>query len=177
MSLRNRGYLIESDVEIEVSEKPGDPDFKNVKWQGWTVIVPVRDVDAFVKHLRSMHEIISYGKLDRKTYEMLCKKFGVKPVQDKELSGYYGIRHVNFSMSHYNSPKPGYRESAISGQLGQQRFFAIEREMKSKSVVSARAAMAGPVARDGQIWEPCVKCGKEPSYLPLHLCKKCWPSQ
>lgn len=28
---------------------------------------------------------------------------------------------------------------------------------------------------EGQIWEPCEKCGHEPSYTPLHLCKKCWP--
>lgn len=27
----------------------------------------------------------------------------------------------------------------------------------------------------GQLWEPCEKCGEEPVYLPLHRCKKCWP--
>ena len=25
---------------------------------------------------------------------------------------------------------------------------------------------------EGQLWEPC-KCGKEPVYMPSHLCEKC----
>ncbi len=31
------------------------------------------------------------------------------------------------------------------------------------------------VKKGGQLWEPC-RCGREPVYLPLHLCEKCWPS-
>lgn len=30
-------------------------------------------------------------------------------------------------------------------------------------------------AKQGQLWEPCERCGAEPVYLPLHLCDKCWP--
>ncbi|MGP9551763.1 hypothetical protein [Halomonas sp. AOP42-D1-22] len=27
----------------------------------------------------------------------------------------------------------------------------------------------------GQLWEPCVSCGSEPVYMPLHRCEQCWP--
>lgn len=27
----------------------------------------------------------------------------------------------------------------------------------------------------GQLWEGCERCGQEPCYMPLHLCKNCWP--
>lgn len=27
----------------------------------------------------------------------------------------------------------------------------------------------------GQLWERCEKCGREPVYMPLHLCEHCWP--
>jgi len=33
-----------------------------------------------------------------------------------------------------------------------------------------------PPRKRGQLWEPCEKCGGEPSYMPLHLCSLCWPS-
>lgn len=33
------------------------------------------------------------------------------------------------------------------------------------------------VPMQGQLWEPCERCGCEPVYMPLHLCQKCWPRQ
>ena len=27
----------------------------------------------------------------------------------------------------------------------------------------------------GQLWEECERCGKEPVYLPYFLCEDCWP--
>lgn len=27
----------------------------------------------------------------------------------------------------------------------------------------------------GQLWEECPRCGREPIYMPLHLCEHCWP--
>jgi hypothetical protein len=30
--------------------------------------------------------------------------------------------------------------------------------------------------KQGQLWEGCRKCGREPVYMPLHLCDKCWPT-
>lgn len=29
--------------------------------------------------------------------------------------------------------------------------------------------------KTGQLWEECQKCGREPVYMPLHLCDYCWP--
>ena len=29
--------------------------------------------------------------------------------------------------------------------------------------------------KQGQLWEPCERCGNEPSYMPLGLCNRCWP--
>ena len=29
--------------------------------------------------------------------------------------------------------------------------------------------------KTGQLWEPCPKCGREPVYMPLGLCDRCWP--
>lgn len=31
-------------------------------------------------------------------------------------------------------------------------------------------------AMTGQLWEPCVSCGAEPVYMPLHRCEACWPT-
>lgn len=28
---------------------------------------------------------------------------------------------------------------------------------------------------EGQLWEPCPRCGKEPVLMPLHLCAECYP--
>lgn len=33
---------------------------------------------------------------------------------------------------------------------------------------------AGP-KKTGQLWEECPRCGREPVYMPLHLCDHCWP--
>ncbi len=33
---------------------------------------------------------------------------------------------------------------------------------------------AGP-RKTGQLWEECPNCGREPIYMPLHLCDHCWP--
>lgn len=30
------------------------------------------------------------------------------------------------------------------------------------------------IEKRGQLWEPCG-CGREPVYMPLHLCDRCWP--
>ena len=35
-------------------------------------------------------------------------------------------------------------------------------------------AAAGP-RKTGQLWEECPQCGREPIYMPLHLCDHCWP--
>jgi len=29
--------------------------------------------------------------------------------------------------------------------------------------------------KTGQLWEECPQCGREPIYMPLHLCAHCWP--
>jgi ribosomal protein S27AE len=36
-------------------------------------------------------------------------------------------------------------------------------------------AQGGP-KKTGQLWEECPKCGREPIYMPLHLCDHCWPT-
>jgi len=33
---------------------------------------------------------------------------------------------------------------------------------------------SGP-KQTGQLWEECPRCGREPVYMPLHLCDHCWP--
>ena len=33
---------------------------------------------------------------------------------------------------------------------------------------------SGP-KKSGQLWEECPQCGREPIYMPLHLCDHCWP--
>lgn len=35
-------------------------------------------------------------------------------------------------------------------------------------------ATGGP-RKTGQLWEECPRCGREPVYMPLHLCEHCWP--
>lgn len=42
-------------------------------------------------------------------------------------------------------------------------------------VTFAKIADRGP-KKEGQLWEECERCGREPVYMPLHLCDRCWPS-
>ena len=50
-----------------------------------------------------------------------------------------------------------------------------ERGQKAKHIKcpTDKTIQAGP-KKTGQLWEEC-RCGREPIYMPLMLCDRCWP--
>lgn len=52
-------------------------------------------------------------------------------------------------------------------------------ECRDGEAVERRARRQKPVncgpKKTGQLWEECPRCGREPIYMPLHLCDRCWP--
>lgn len=57
-------------------------------------------------------------------------------------------------------------------------YWDMLKEWKRRQKNKAPAPVAGGAyipKKEGQVWEPCERCGREPAYMPLHLCDKCWP--
>lgn len=52
-----------------------------------------------------------------------------------------------------------------------------KRGQKARHITCPEGAPArtGP-KKTGQLWEECPQCGREPVYMPLHLCDECWPA-
>lgn len=46
---------------------------------------------------------------------------------------------------------------------------------KATHVTCPATTNGGGPKKTGQLWEECPKCGREPVYMPLHLCDHCWP--
>lgn len=38
-----------------------------------------------------------------------------------------------------------------------------------------RPARRFPPEKEGQLWEECPHCGREPVWMPLMVCDRCWP--
>jgi hypothetical protein len=142
---------------------------------GWPVAPD--DVDAFIAHM-SIWLPLNCKQFSRDEYETLCLANNVTPEPDERLGGYrdsYG----DFGMSHYHTD-PKNRQIGIASTLHQGRSFGLKQERKQQvGPISEVIIQIGPepkIKREGQLWEPC-KCGREPVYMPLHLCDKCWPKE
>lgn len=159
---------------IEVTDSSDKLGYKRVSWDGYHVDMPSKEVKGFVDHKETMGEIIGCGAMSRDKYETMAKRLRVKAYPDEEL-GIYGDKYGNYSMYQYD--KPENRKGAITAQLRQQRWMGIEKERHDEKKEKSSVHSTGQIKPTGQLWEPCSKCGHEPSYMPLGLCKKCWPSQ
>jgi len=113
------------------------------------------------------------GECDtREGYETACATAGVDTVTDADIATSYAIAYGDFSFPEY-SP-----EVIVQMVLARYRKIALDAEAKSAANlepegVPQQSTPTVPV-KSGQLWEPC-RCGKEPVYMPLHLCDACWP--
>lgn len=99
----------------------------------------------------------------REEYEAACTNLGVKALADVDC---YGVRHGAFSFPEYEP------DHVLAMGLARLRLRALDAE-KPERVAEAIIVPA----KQGQLWEPCKKCGHEPVYMPLNLCERCWPNR
>lgn len=110
-----------------------------------------------------------YGHpLSRAEYETACARCAVAPLSDNECLG-YGVRYLNFSFPEYPA------ERVVQMMLAHRRMQFIDLEAETEQKPRDNRAAAVPPSKQGQLWEPCESCGREPVYMPLNLCDACWP--
>lgn len=104
----------------------------------------------------------------RAGYERACAAAGVDALSDGEIAQSYGVAYGVFSFPEYQP------DHIIMMRLAAARKDALEKQLAVERMQTQRPATAQTIERGGQLWEPC-ECGREPVYMPLHLCAACWP--
>lgn len=102
--------------------------------------------------------------LTRADYEAACLTLGVTALSDREVDS-YGVRYGDFRFPEYSS------QHCASMWLARQRLTTID---QGKPVTPPVSPVGIPI-KEGQLWEPCPKCGNEPVWMPLNVCERCWP--
>lgn len=114
--------------------------------------------------------------LERSEYERICLEHGVQTRSDEACDS-YGVRYGVFAFPEYGA------EHVAEMSMASRRLRGIEAEQAAAKAAQVPVAVAGAAVaptqtrRSGQLWEPCERCGREPVYMPLHLCDRCWPTQ
>ena len=108
------------------------------------------------------------GPLSRNDYLRECKRFRVQALSDDECDS-YGVKYGNFYGFGYPT------KTCVEMALAYRRLKAIEACREEARKLSPTPAQPWPPAQTGQLWEPCENCGREPVYMPLHVCDECWP--
>lgn len=120
--------------------------------------------------MRNHESLFQAGqRLTRQEFENICQDIGLPAPSDAEL-GEYWDRYGAYWMPQYDRTKPKH----IMLAARQARWFAIERENPETPPQPQPRKIP---AKEGQLWQPCEQCGREPSYLPLELCDNCWPKE
>lgn len=103
--------------------------------------------------------------LSREAYEQACDALDVAAMPDAKCQG----RGV-FSYPSYDA------EVVLATRMADKRCRGIKTEQVA---MSPPASLREPeeIRPQGQLWEPCEACGREPVYLPLHRCLDCWPKR
>ncbi len=104
----------------------------------------------------------------REGYEGACATAGVDSISDAEIASSYGIAYGEFSFPEYSS------DTVVRMALARHRKRALEAEARVQFDDRAPERPVAIPVKAGQLWEPC-RCGREPVYMPLHLCDTCWP--
>lgn len=105
--------------------------------------------------------------LSRDAYEAACQALNVPSLPDAQCSS-WGV----YTFPSYSA------DEVLAQKLAYQRWRQIDKEAQAKRAAqeALKATQAPSIPRQtGQLWEPCM-CGREPIYMPLHLCNKCWPT-
>lgn len=122
--------------------------------------------DAAAKRIALAHDYPDV--LSRPEYEKACQSVGVECYPDDACTqwGSFGF--------------PSYpADVVLEKHLAFKRWCWLNEE--AKQVRAEQAASQSAKSRaiptpNGQLWEPCERCGHEPVYMPLHLCLTCWPT-
>jgi len=111
----------------------------------------------------------------RAGYEAACVVAGIEPLADEHILTSYGIQYGDFSFPEYEPDHVIAMALAASRQSSLKKEAEEKRKQEQAQQRPSQEKVSAEIVRQGQVWEGCERCGKEPSYLPLHLCNKCWP--
>lgn len=103
------------------------------------------------------------GALSRAEYEAACRALGVAAHPDERCSEWGEFAYPQYLP-----------DQVVEYRLRQWRALGIEQEVKAKARPLPPEKVPEP---NGQLWEPCELCGREPIYMPLHVCLDCWPKE
>lgn len=90
--------------------------------------------------------------LTRSAYEQLCREHHIEPLSDAHCAADPMAQVVPVTPVN------------LTEELSRRRVAGIAQERCEQ-----------PTRKQGQLWEPCPRCGTEPVYMPLMLCETCWP--
>lgn len=107
--------------------------------------------------------------LGRKEYELLCAGNGAEILNDSDCTS-YGVKFGDFNYPEYSAAH------VVTMHLARQRMRQLDAETAAAQSAHAKSHPKQAIKPEGQLWEPCEQCGAEPVYMPLHLCKQCWPT-
>lgn len=167
---RRRVLAVYSDIDYSGARNTDTPDAWIKAGLAW--------VDAARRALAGMDESYAAAEhvvgrarayvrpLSRGEYEAACATCAVDPLSDDECMG-YGVRYGHFSFPEYSA------EYVLTMRLARLRQQRLDAERDAPMLAPARPTTVP--GKSGQLWEPCERCGREPVYMPLHLCGTCWP--
>lgn len=114
---------------------------------------------ARVKEARAFPTIFK----TRSEYQLACDKLDVEALPD-ELCRSYGVQYGVYKFPDYNG------DHCLTMKLARRRLRGLNNDTKSDAHPAEK-----PPYPEKEVWEHCKICGREPVYLPLHLCEHCWP--
>jgi len=162
---------------------------ENAEWIGtktgwWVAITAPNQVDVsgarftvenpqeFVDFLREWVDVPH--NMTRAAYEQWCAHYGVTPKTDEALSD-NRFAWGDFDFSTYFKDAETRNKRGIPLVLEQRRHFALARDARDNPPAPKPDPVYQAPVKEGQLWEPCEQCGREPCYMPLNLCDRCWP--
>jgi hypothetical protein len=170
---RRRTKQVYSDVVYGLERRDTAPDkyIEMGKAQLTQALPTLRNLDALYAEADAViAQVRRYtGPLSRAQYEAACAENGLDPLTDHTCQG-YAVLYGDFGFPEYPATK------VVAMRLARLRMQSIEAEQKNARAAEERTPPAETL-KEGQLWEPCERCGAEPVYMPLNLCDKCWPSR
>lgn len=107
-------------------------------------------------------------RLTRGEYELQCRTLGVSPLSDKDTQRFF---HGSWDLGTYFATAELRKNYGIPNTLHQIRAHTLKDEQAQVSTPIAESI----VKPEGELWEHCYVCNKQPVLMPLHLCRDCWP--
>lgn len=99
-------------------------------------------------------------------------------VEDKAARGWIYEKGVSRLVDLGISKHPDLKKRLDIALSNAKNYVRPDISTAPKNTVSANIKKTHPVntgpQKTGQLWEPC-HCGREPIYMPLMLCDRCWP--